>query len=611
MGRAGLTVDNEYEPKTAWDSKTFGQPLSLHLERPVSAMSIAPSGRDVVLASRQGLFIADLDNPWKLPRFLHHLTLWEVADVQWCPHAAKPTWVISTSNQKAMVWNLALPSNNAIEYVLHAHTRAITDINFHAHDPERIATCAVDAYVHCWDMRTPAKPVQSFCGWRASATSVKWNRRNSHVVASSHDRYVHIWDDRMGAKALRTITAHSSKIYNIDFNRSSETKLMTCSLDKTVKYWDYSNNEDEPVKIIRTDFPVWRARHTPFGDGCIINPQRGGKNGLYLVRNDDRVHDAPMQPVADFIGHKEPVKEFLWRIRGGEGVDDDREFQLVTWSKDHDLKLWNVDEGTLRAVGHIRGAPLKSANQVRYPPYKSYLPERNEEDGIRSDGLSSFYVWESKNNKAESLVRYPSESQVDMTKLQRTHMTRRGKQQEKISHLRWLSGVRIGPSAFARPDETTEFSNRGAVPENLGEEVSLVGNKFPKVTFERIDVGKGEIVVALNGPWGDDNALVFIRMEAKFPIDYPLAKTAPEIMVEHTKDLSNSDVREIESHVQKIATIMTERGNFCLEACLRFIMGERVPLDDLMNEAKKAVDDGYSSSDDELVVPSSGLELVL
>ncbi|KAK9456851.1 WD40-repeat-containing domain protein [Dipodascopsis uninucleata] len=602
-------------PISPWQSKTFGTTLSLHLDRAVGAMTISPSGRDVVLASRNGLYVVDLDDPYCPPRFLRHTTLWEVADVQWSPHAAKYTWVISTSNQKAMVWNMALPASNAIEHVLHAHTRAITDINFHAHDPERLATCAVDAFVHCWDMRSPEKPVQSFCDWRASATQVKWNRQNPHVVASSHDRFVRVWDDRMGAKPLRTINAHSNKIHGVDFNRVCETRLVTCSSDKTVKFWDYSNEKDEPMKVIETEFPVWRARHTPFGDGTLIMPQRGGKNALHLISNrEGSEYDSenqisnPMKAVAEFIGHSEPVKEFLWRTRGGESGIDDREFQLVTWSKDHDLRLWSISNETFEAVHHARNKPLKYKLTRMGTPYVTFSKEPMVDDDSDVFSLSPLNI----RNAVSSSTGGRAGHFGGRLPVHR-YMTRGGRGYDKISHLNWLSGVRIGRSAFAKPDENTAFNEREGIPENLGEEVSIVGNKFPKIAFEKIDVNSGNIVVCLNGPWGFNSSLIFIRLLAKFPLEYPHHKS-PSLEIEPSKDMTNKDLKSIMSQIQLIAKRFTDRDKYCLEPCLRYLMGEKFILEQLDVEDLVAsmdiqlVDDvegSYSSSDDEIILFAS------
>jgi WD40 repeat protein len=165
-------------PSTAFESETFGQDVSFKLEQPVGSMSISPCGRDVVLASREGLHIIDLDSPWDPPRYLAHHTSWEVADVQWSPFGARDNWVASTSNQKALVWNLDAPASDAVDFVLHGHTRAITDINFSAHDPNVLATCAVDSFVHIWDLNSPQRPAISLSDWFAGATQVKWSRQD-------------------------------------------------------------------------------------------------------------------------------------------------------------------------------------------------------------------------------------------------------------------------------------------------------------------------------------------------------------------------------------------------------------------------------------------------
>jgi hypothetical protein len=49
-----------------------------------------------LIASRKGLFIIDLEDPYASPRELHHLTKWEVADVQWNPHQSRHNWVASS-----------------------------------------------------------------------------------------------------------------------------------------------------------------------------------------------------------------------------------------------------------------------------------------------------------------------------------------------------------------------------------------------------------------------------------------------------------------------------------------------------------------------------------
>ncbi|RQM06528.1 hypothetical protein DH86_00003238, partial [Scytalidium sp. 3C] len=113
--RKGKTI------KSAFDSTTFEADVSIHVDRKVGAASISPSGRDVVLASTDGLDVIDLDSPLNPPRHLRHGLPWLVADVQWSPFAARDYWIVSTANQKALVWNLNMQedaSGGAIEHTL-------------------------------------------------------------------------------------------------------------------------------------------------------------------------------------------------------------------------------------------------------------------------------------------------------------------------------------------------------------------------------------------------------------------------------------------------------------------------------------------------------------
>lgn len=542
------------------NSMTFGNQLSLRVDQGVGAITISPSGRDVALASRSGLFIIDLDDPFCPPRCLPHVTAWEVADVQWSPHASKPYSVISTSNQKAIVWNLSLPANRAIEHVLHGHQRAITDINFHALEPEILATCSIDSFVHIWDLRIPKRPTTSFADWTAGASQVKWNRMNSHILASSHDTRAYVWDDRMGCRPLRVLNDHRSKVNGIDFSRLIESQFLTCSNDFTVKLWDY--NQDEPLATINTNFPVWRARHTPFGTGCLIMPLRGGDNNLYLKNLKGLHSNTKLESAHVFSGHSEPVRDFLWRSRGGEGAIEDREFQLVTWSKDHDLRLWPVPRSVLELVDYNYGTPIEMNITRRGAVYETYRHEPMRFRSIRSDMKRQNFMTGNVTANQENSY-------------------------NNNTHLQWMAGVRIGRSAVMAPFDSSipseGISNDGLysenLPANLGEEVSMTGRKFPRIRFEQISVSTGKCTISLNAPWSENEEdLVFMRVMINFPVDYPFS--APKFELEGDQELMDSKAPEILEMLNTIANRFCSHGRYCLEICLRYLSGDKIDLDD-------------------------------
>ncbi|SPO29765.1 related to MTC5 - subunit of the SEA complex [Ustilago trichophora] len=271
---------------------------------------------------------------------------------------------------------LVAPRSSAIEHVLHAHTRAITDINWSPFHPEIVASSSIDTWTWVWDLRMSGtsdgggrpKPAQGYSAWNAAVTQVKFNRASEHRLASTCDNKVLIWDDRKGSLPLATIEAHESKIYGIDWSRDTSLgldRLVTCSLDRTVKFWNLASDTSqaaigarelvtEAESIIETRTPVWRARHLPFGNGVMTLPQRGDTTLSMWAK------DQPDEPQATFAGHTDIVKEYLFRTKGGSDREsDDRQFQLITWSKDQTLRLWPVSDEQTRKVGHKPGGPIR------------------------------------------------------------------------------------------------------------------------------------------------------------------------------------------------------------------------------------------------------------
>lgn len=565
-------MSSSMEPRpltSAFESPTFDEDSSFHVEQPVGSMSISPCGRDVVLASKEGLHVIDLDSPYSPPRYLPHHTPWEVADVQWSPFASRDYWVVSTSNQKALVWNLAMKTwQNSIEYVLHAHSRAITDINFSAFHPDILATCAVDSFVHCWDLRTPSRPVISFSDWFTGATQVKWNRQDPHVVASSHDRFLRIWDDRMGAYPIRSIEAHDTKIYGVDWNRVRRGAVATCSLDKTIKFWDYTSETDVPEKLIRTPFPVWRARNTPFGWGVLAMPQRGNSDlHLYSRIAGEGSHpeeDLPL--VHSFPGHKGQVKEFLWRPRGGvaDGIDH-REFQLVTCGTDKELRLHRVDPEILRRVGYEKGKSFISTRNVTRlgAVYRSFRDVNSDLDMEDLESASSI-------NRQSTNTGYPGGPGMNAISVPHARAWTRGGHVDSRVGMQPRSNLRAdtNPIAWMRGVKISGWDI-----ETLGDEISHVGEKFTKVAFDSVDVRQRKISISLNGPWGADGASLFLKVDIKFPVSYPKA-AIPTFSFQKTAAVTDELAARITAELRTIAETYMSRKRGCLEGAVRYLLGE-------------------------------------
>jgi len=626
-------------PLSAFESSTFDHSLSIAVDDEIGSASISPAGRDVVLASRNGLRIIDLDNPYSLPLYIPNQSSWDVADVQWSPFSARATWIASTRNQLALIYNLAMPYNNRkppIEYTLRAHERAITDINFSAHHPDLLATCGVDSFVFVHDLRSRHAPLK-LADFQAGATQVKWNRQNDKIIASAHDKYLHIWDTRRGATPLSTIAAHSTKIYGIDWNRSDAHKIMTCSLDMTIKLWDKvdvtanASTPSPPHRVIRTHYPVWRARHTPFPAGILAMPQRGNSS-LWLYKNvDNDPSTFTNDPGHEFRAHEPDaqVREFLWRTRGptDAGVDN-RDFQLISWGTDKHLHLHRLSPELLdNAVGFRKGAPLleepsatrRGASYVSYRDGTAAItaattrdqfgPPRSQLKGNLSTLLQNYSL---NDDIYTSRFRGQSQPRVDVETFPRETMTAqpiRRNNPRVVTHITWMEGVKFGDrhnnanDFHARPNQYDHVERYPYQEQNdLGAEISYVGNKYKKITFEQIEVPRRYITISFNGPWGDydgntdDLKLVFLRFTIRFPSGYPKiinneqpgtlpirTRTPLEIEFERTTaSISRENQEELMKNMFQIANTCADHQREALEAVLSYALGER-GLEDSLN----------------------------
>lgn len=705
------------------ESPTFGNSLLLRVDGAIGAMSLSPNGRDAVLAGRRGLFIIDLDDPFTTPRWLRHITSWEVADVQWSPHhMIKPSWCISTSNQKALLWDLARPSNDAILNVLHLHTRAITDINFHPSDPEILATCSIDTFILSWDMRTPRKPVAKWAEWRAGATQVKWNHTNPYEIASSHDNSFYIWDSRKGAlPLLKVANAHGGKINGIDFS-SGRSKIITCSNDKTIKCWNldtegarsyadsfnfFDNNISSnlrPSVVLEADFPISRARTLPFGSdmSCGIMPLRGGDEAIHIMNYDAAYREAlatgttqvvKVDPTYSFKGHNGAIKDFLWRTRndcynGFESKYDWKDYQLVTWSsQDYDLKLWAHNEKLYKDVNYN-------------PSHQTIINTLGDECGsekntacvnlpvIEKDYYNyNTYCMEPPVNVENIIKQKNGDVLSAFTLLEIQKREKHGDHgNSQLNHLDWIAGVRMGRAGHG-PSESSTDDIEG--PYNFGEEVSIVGHKFPKIRFEKISVSTGELVISLRGPCpipesnnleesvsnndqddqsnidklsdkdgkeierkrseslvtknntslaveetdtntsfskntneevSQEQRLIFIRIKIKFPKGYPDLELYPnkgskhidqhliKFEIEETHELTEAVKEEMVKNLKEISYFYSNKyKRFCLEPCLRYLMGDKIDLEDsLMMEEKR--NDSDDSIDGDRMIQEVGTE---
>jgi ribosomal protein L12E/L44/L45/RPP1/RPP2 len=593
------------------------------------------------LSRTKGILIVDLDNPYDPPRFIRYRIGFEVADVQWSPFASRAEWIASTNNNKAIIFNLNLkPSQSEapIDFTLDAHQGNITDINFSAHHPDVLATCALDTYVFTWDLRAPMHaasslsslrraPSISFADWKGGATQVKWNRNNEHILASSHDRYVQVWDVRHGARPISTIHAHFNKVYGIDWHRSDPNKLLTCSLDKTVKQWDgvgIAADIASPTRTILTDYPLLRARHTPFPNGIMTMPQRGSASlGLYAQTSGNPSIDLNNEATHVFNNGAVDIRlhEFLWRSRGGydQGFDH-RDFQLITWATDRQLRLHKVTSTMLeQAVGFKKGGPTteeisKTRMGAQYITFRDgpvASPDTTRADHSqtalpRQGALSSLF--QNVSTRTSALAsRFTGEPQrATMT----ARSVRRDTSRRVTNNVTWLHNVNIDRKTVDADGRVSEHETPDI--HDPYREIADVTRKFGNVEIEDpFDRRSREAMITFRGPWGDvdttsnQNQLavrkpVFLRFTIRFPEKYPeveklrddagqvfgLRMHPLEFTFERTTAaIAPAMVDHLKVSLERISKAYAAEARPALEPVLSYALGDR-DLEEIIDKAQ-------------------------
>jgi hypothetical protein len=92
-----------------------------------------------------------------------------------------------------------------------------------------------------------------------------------------------------------------------------------------------------PQNEIETPYPVWRARHLPFGDGVLALPQRGTlalEMFAFDMTSEQSLPGAPRgaKLAITFEGHRDAVKEYVWRAAGG--LDPSFGMLAISWIRE-------------------------------------------------------------------------------------------------------------------------------------------------------------------------------------------------------------------------------------------------------------------------------------
>lgn len=234
-----------------------------------------------------------------------------------------------------------------------------------------------------WDTRSPKSALKlTTITPRAAVHLLKWNRKQTNLMATASNGEIRIWDIRKEKSALTHITAHMGKINAIDWSYNSENELLTAGQDATVKCWDTANPRKEKATI-QAGLPVALASYTPFGGGVVTVAQRDDFCPRLWSLADT---SAPIHSFSGENAHADIVTAVEWRTSTKHG---EKKYQLVSWSKDQHLKFWKIDQpifdclsGRGPSEGDLFSMPGTPVNSLGVPSPRGHRSSPRDEQRV-------------------------------------------------------------------------------------------------------------------------------------------------------------------------------------------------------------------------------------
>lgn len=256
---------------------------------------------------------------------------------------------------------------------------------------------------------------------------------------------------------------------------------------------------------------------------------------------------------------------------------DDREFQLVTWSKDQNLRLWPVSKDIMKAVNHNPGNsdkdyfPASEKNNVSTSHSFQQEPIEKPTNDIRSTFSSTTPVRLTPNGTITpyrgNILNTGYNNGYEQSNAYREH------KYSAINPLLWMQNVKtVGTTGELRRDTSTAENTY----QSVAEEMSTVLNKYLPVGVktEKINAASRTCTISLHGPWSDTGDAL-LRITIRFSAQYP-DNSPPEFDIQKNSMISIYYRAHMTQDLNALATSFTSQKKWCLEPCIRYLLGENM-----------------------------------
>ncbi|KAG9510191.1 GATOR complex protein WDR59, partial [Fragariocoptes setiger] len=515
-----------------------------------NTMAVDSTGRFAILCSRKCMIIVELDNVIPTSKKVARNSKWDPGSSQF-NRLIKDLFALTTY-QMVDIYSIEDNLASAPKLTLRGHTRAITDIDWSHFDPYLLATSSADCNTNLWDIRDNRRPLSTLTSV-SGATQVKFCKTSSNLVATSHEIDVRIWDTRQPNLPLHYVAAHLQKINGLDWNPHIGDQMVTCSQDCTIRLWDLSVNKIKPGLSASSKSSAWRIRYTPFSSVGVVTsilPQLSSRsecNSLNLWSIRSYRYEKRFELLSTLVGHTDIVIDFDWRVKGPSGETGDHECELVSWSKDQTLRIWQLDHQLTELQTDI-----------------SDTETEGEIDNCCADDEVTLIVGKSQNHSGQDL------DPTGTTELMKNLMLGQPSNTDMMST---STSIGVPGRSFIDVKESQqehlmfEASINLASPKELQQEFSLINKNIPNVVFEELNPLRRLCLINARA----NN--VSCRLRIALPPAYPHNESPTFTIIDAThpgsENLTNDAREKLLAVLNETAHLQLSRNRNCLEPCIR------------------------------------------
>ncbi|KAF2789177.1 hypothetical protein K505DRAFT_253895, partial [Melanomma pulvis-pyrius CBS 109.77] len=364
-----------------------------------------------------------------------------IHDVKWSHGQFSTHIATAAANGKVILYDL---NRAGVELArLHEHTRQVHKIAFNPHQGHLLLSASHDTTVLLWDLREMRKDMMTcpsrdkYLGMNGGIRDVQWSPTDAVEFAFGTDNgTIQRWDFRHMKGPKQKITAHDQRICtSIDWHPDGK-HLLSASVDKTVKVWDFSvdGRRQKPAHVLTTPYPVYKARWRPpyWSDEYY---EKGAYQCTQLATSYDRDHSAihvwdlrrPYLPFREINKFATAPSDMIWHSRdtlwtvGREGVFQQNDSHLAPKVVDRrNLQAFAVSpSGEMSAFAQRRPGRRRSALEYsdaystrdkRSSPEKGSLRSSADDsldDSFLSSSLKRHHGRTASNRSAKSFASTP------------------------------------------------------------------------------------------------------------------------------------------------------------------------------------------------------------